>query len=181
MTKPFELEVDASAFAVGAIRTQRDARNKPQVVGYFSKAFSPAERNYDIHNREFLVVLWGLEHWRHLLMGLPEEIKVYTDHKNLEYYQHPRRINARVARYIPRLADYYFKLIHKPGTQNHADALSRRPDHDNGTEHNSDVVVLPPEVFANATLTTQIDERVMAQQLAHQATLEEWADPFQLV
>ena len=113
-------------------------------------------------------------------MGSSEEIKVYTDHKNLEYYQHPRQINARVAHYIPRLANYYFKLIHKPGTQNHADALSQCPDHDNETEHNSDVVVLPPEVFANATSTTQIDERVMAQQLAHQATLEEWANPSNL-
>ncbi len=97
MDKPFELEVDASAFAIGAILTQRDVRNKPQAVGYFSKAFTAAERNYDIHDRELLAVLWGLEHWRHLLMGSPHEIKVFTDHKNLEYYCHPQRINRRVA------------------------------------------------------------------------------------
>src|SRR5260370_33363092 len=48
-------------------------------------------------------------------------------------------------------------------------------------DNNSDVVVLPPEIFANAALTTQIDERVMTQQLEHQATLEEWTDPFQLI
>ncbi len=90
MDKPFELEVDASAFAIGAILTQRDTRSKPQAVGYFSKAFTTAERNYDIHDRELLAVLWGLEHWRHLLMGSPHEIKVFTDHKNLEYYRHPQ-------------------------------------------------------------------------------------------
>src|SRR5258708_37365088 len=106
-------------------------------------------------------------------MESPEEIKVSSDHKNLEYYRHPRRINARVDRYITRLADYYFKLIHKPGTQNHADALSRRPDHDNDTDNNSDVVVLPPEIFANAALTTRINERVMTQQLKHQPTFDD--------
>jgi len=93
MDKPFELEVDASAFAIGAILTQRDVQSKPQAVGYFSKAFTAAERNYNIHDRELLAVLWGLEHWRHLLMGSPHEIKVFTDHKNLEYYRHPQRIN----------------------------------------------------------------------------------------
>src|SRR6202012_3731638 len=106
MNKPFELEVDASTFTTGAILTQRDEWNKPQAMGYFSKAFSEVERNYDIHDRELLAVLRGLEHWRHLLMGSPHEIMVFTDHKNLEYYCHPQRINRRVARYIPRLADY---------------------------------------------------------------------------
>jgi len=43
MDKPFELEVDASTFAIGAILTQRDMRNKPQAVGYFSKAFTTTE------------------------------------------------------------------------------------------------------------------------------------------
>ncbi len=97
MDKPFELEVDASTFATEAILTQRDARNKPQAVGYFLKAFTSAEWNYDIHNRELLAVLWGLEHWRHLLMGSPHKIKVFIDHKNLEYYCHPQIINRRVA------------------------------------------------------------------------------------
>jgi len=114
-------------------------------------------------------------------MGSPHKIKVFTDHKNLEYYRHPQRINRRVARYIPRLADYHYQLIHKPGTQNHADSLSRRPDHTNGEEDNTDVTVLTPEVFANAALSVRIDDRVMAQQLLHQDTLKEWAAPYQLV
>src|SRR6202012_5284341 len=172
MNKPFELEVDASAFTTGAILTQRDERNKPQAVGYFSKAFSEAERNYDIHDRELLAVLRGLEHWRHLLMGYRHEIMVFTDHKNLEYYRHPQRINRRVARYIPRLADYHYRLIHKPGRQNHADALSRRPDHMKGEEDNTNITVLSPEVFAHSALMARIDERVMSHQLDHLHSLE---------
>jgi hypothetical protein len=126
-------------------------------------------------------VLRGLEHWRHLLIGSPHDVTVFTDHKNLEYYRHPHRINQRVARYIPRLADYHYRLVHKPCAQNHADALSRRPDHTKGKEDNTDITVLHPETFVNASLSNRIDDRVMTHQLEHQDTLEEWAAPYQLV
>jgi hypothetical protein len=43
LDKPFELEVDASAYAVGAILFQRDENNQRRDVGYFSKALNPAE------------------------------------------------------------------------------------------------------------------------------------------
>ena len=36
-------------------------------------------------------------------------------------------------------------------------------------------------MFANAALSVRIDDRVMAQQLLHKDTLEEWAAPYQLV
>ena len=55
--------MDASAFAVGAILFQRDAEGRKRDVGYFSKALNPAERNYDIWDREFLAVIKALGHW----------------------------------------------------------------------------------------------------------------------
>jgi len=48
LERPFEMEVDASAYAVGAILFQRDDQGRKQDVGYYSKALNPAERNYDI-------------------------------------------------------------------------------------------------------------------------------------
>ena len=43
LEKPSELEVDASAYAVGAILFQRDENKRRRDVGYFSKALNPAE------------------------------------------------------------------------------------------------------------------------------------------
>ena len=126
LMKPFFLQVDASAFATGAILTQKDHRGKHAAVGFHSQTFSNAERNYDIHDRELLALMRGLNHWCHLLVGTPTPVTVYTDHKNLEYYRHPQHINRRIARYIPRLADYNYVLVHLPGISNKADALSRR-------------------------------------------------------
>jgi len=43
MTKPFQLEVDASAFATGTILSQKDDRGKSCAIGFHSKTFTEAE------------------------------------------------------------------------------------------------------------------------------------------
>jgi hypothetical protein len=53
---PFFLQVDASAFAMGAILIQKDERGKHVAVGFHSQTFNEAERNYNIHVCEFLAV-----------------------------------------------------------------------------------------------------------------------------
>jgi RNase H-like domain found in reverse transcriptase len=43
LERPFEMEVDASAYAVGAILFQRDEQGCKRDVGYYSKALNPAD------------------------------------------------------------------------------------------------------------------------------------------
>ena len=57
--EPFELETDASAYAVGAALFQKDERGKRCAIGYASKTLNSAERNYDIWDREFLGLIFG--------------------------------------------------------------------------------------------------------------------------
>ena len=91
--KQFELKVDASLFAIGAVLFQRDDEGRHQPVSYFSQALNPAERNYDIWDREFLAMIRGLKHNCHLLVGSPHKVIVLTDHENLAHYRHPQKIN----------------------------------------------------------------------------------------
>ena len=95
--KPFFLEVDASQYATGAILSQKDKQGKMRAVGSISRSFTPAERNYDIHDRELLAIIHGLRVWRHLLLSSPHVVTIFTDHKNLTYYRHAQRIARRVA------------------------------------------------------------------------------------
>jgi hypothetical protein len=81
LTKPFFLQVDASAFATGAILTQKDDRGKHLAVGFHSQTFNKAEHNYDIHDRELLAVYRGLTHYQHLLLSSPFQTTVLTDLK----------------------------------------------------------------------------------------------------
>ena len=190
LSRPFSLQVDASAYATGAILTQQDLRGKHQAIGFYSKTFNEAERNYDIHDRELLAVFRGLTHWRHLILSSSFETTVLTDHKNLEYYRQPHHINRRVARYVAQLADYNFVLKHIPGITNKADALSRRPDYDDGSDDNKNVTVLPPNrfirtttlscLFARATSLSNLDDRVRAHQLLQPDLLSRWATTYSI-
>jgi len=38
-------------------------------VAYLSKFLNEMERGYEIHDKEMLAVIRGLENWRHLLEG----------------------------------------------------------------------------------------------------------------
>lgn len=67
-------------------------------VTVFSRKLSPAERNYDVGNRELLAV--KLEEWRHWLEGAAHPFVVYTDHKNLEYLLTAKRLNPSQARWV---------------------------------------------------------------------------------
>ena len=170
--QPFFLEVDASQFATGAILSQKDERGRLRPVGSISHSFTLAERNYDIHDRELLAIIHGLRAWRHILLSSPHVVTIYTDHKNLTYYRHAQRIARQVARYLGELADYNFVLVHKPGTSNHADHLSRCPDYDTGSTDNENITVLPPHLFVNATDLLSMEQRVYDEQGEHEEQMK---------
>jgi hypothetical protein len=155
--EPFELETDTSAYAIGAVLFQKDERGKRRAIGYASKTLNSAEQNYDIWDHEFLGLIFRLTYWRHLLLGTKEPVKVFVDHANLLHYRHPQKVNQRIARYILTLADYHILLQHRPGPQNRADALSQRPDYDQGEEDNQEVTPLPPYLFGDSIRSAALE------------------------
>lgn len=97
--RQFIVEVDASEVGVGAVLSQRSPiDNKVHPCAFLSRKLSPAERNYDVGNRELLAVKAALEEWRHWLEGAEVPFLVWTDHKNLEYIRTAKRLNSRQAR-----------------------------------------------------------------------------------
>lgn len=144
---PYRLECDASNFALGAVLSQHQ-NGVWRPVAFLSKAMNPAERNYEIYDKELLAIMNSLDEYRHYLMGAHHEFEVWTDHKNLEYFRKPQKLNRRQARWVTELANYHFSLHHKPGKLNgKGDAMSRRADHDHGEGDNDGIVVLKEEWF----------------------------------
>src|SRR6266481_1862391 len=83
---PFHLECDASNFATRAILSQQQEDRLFHLIGFMSKSFSDMERNYQIHDKEMLVIMRALEEWRHFLKGSDQKFEIHMDHKNLSYF-----------------------------------------------------------------------------------------------
>ena len=84
--KPFTLITDTSDYATGVILQQKDALGRSHPVAYYSKSLQPAERNYEIHNKELLAIIQALKHFRHYLQGSPYMTQIISNHANLHYF-----------------------------------------------------------------------------------------------
>ena len=148
-SRPFALATDASKFASGAILLQTDSNGDWHPCSYLSQLFSPAERNYDIYDRELLAIIRALKTWCHYLHGSPFPVRVFTDHKNLTFFRSPQHLNRRQARWLLDLTDFDLQLTHIPGSQLAGpDALSHCPNLLPATNSdNDDVTLLPPSLF----------------------------------
>src|ERR1700760_4562195 len=149
--KPFILDTDASAFAVGAVLSQ-DFQNGDVIerhpVAYYSHSLSKEERKYEIYDRELLAIIMALKAFRYMLLGTKHKITIRSDHNNLKYFKETRKITHRQARWIEFLADYDFELEHLPGyTNTVADALSRTPDLEEGGKIDDPIAILPDHLW----------------------------------
>jgi hypothetical protein len=123
------IDADASKQAIGARLQQRDDQGRPRLVACYARKLTPAEQNYDIHDREMLAIVEALQRWRSYLSGAEQQTEVMSDHKNLQYFMTSKKLNGRQARWAEVLAEYNFVIRHCKGKDNAwADALSRRPD-----------------------------------------------------
>jgi len=130
-TRQFLIEADASEFAIGGILSQEGKDGHIHPISFYSKTMQPAERNYDIYDKELLAVIQCLKEWRHHLEGAVEQIKIITDHKNLEWFLTTKQLTRRQARWAEFIADFDLIIVYRPGKESgKPDALSRRPDHE---------------------------------------------------
>jgi hypothetical protein len=58
---------------------------------------NPVERNYKTHNTEILAIIQGLEEWKHYLEDARHPVKIWIDHKNLEYFRVAQKLNHQQA------------------------------------------------------------------------------------
>ena len=95
--KEMRMEVDVSNYATGEVLLMECDDGLWRPVAFLSKSLNETERNYEIHDKEMLAIIRGLENWRHLLEGAYFKFKVWMDHKNLEYFMKAQKLNQRQA------------------------------------------------------------------------------------
>ncbi|KAL0561482.1 hypothetical protein IC582_001910 [Cucumis melo] len=121
LQKPFEIETDASGVGVGAVLTQL---NRP--IAFYSRTLSMRDKAKLVYERELIVVVLAVQHWRPYLLGTRFIVK--TDQKSLKFLLEQRAIQPQYQKWVAKLLEYSFKVVYKPGLENRAaDALSRKP------------------------------------------------------
>jgi transposase InsO family protein len=125
-TKKTFVETDASGYALGGSLSQEDEQGHRYAVAFFSQRLAPAEKNYQVHDREMLAVLRCLQAWRSHLHSC-EKFTVVTDHKNLQYFMQKQNLSSRQVRWAEYLSEFNFEWVYRPGSEAAVpDALSRR-------------------------------------------------------
>jgi len=62
--------VNASDYAIGGVLSIECKDRLWRPVAFLSKSLNKTERNYEIHDKEMLAIIRGLENWRYLLEGV---------------------------------------------------------------------------------------------------------------
>ena len=88
--KPLIMEADTSDFALRSILSLQGDTEELHPMAFHSCKFDAAEINYEIHDKEFLATVDAFVQWRHFLEGSPHQVIVFSDHKNLAYFQSAR-------------------------------------------------------------------------------------------
>jgi len=83
--KKMRIEVDVLNYATGRVLSMKcEDGSRWRLVAFLSKSLNETEKNYEIHDKEMLAIIRGLENWRHSLEGTHFKFKIWTDHKDAE-------------------------------------------------------------------------------------------------
>jgi len=74
--KKMRMEVDASDYVTGGVLSIECGDGLWRPVAFLSKSLNETERNYEIHDKEMLAIVRGLEAWRHLLEGVQFKFEI---------------------------------------------------------------------------------------------------------
>ncbi len=111
------------------VLSQYDDEDILHSVIFYSKNIILAECNYEIYDKELLIIIRCLKHWRLELKCTNISIKIFIDHLNLKYFMIIKELIRRHAKWAEKLSEYNFKIIYQSRKQNlKVDALIRMSD-----------------------------------------------------
>ena len=125
-TKEIIMETDASDWVFAEILSQYSDDNILCPVTFFSKKHSVQEVNYEIYDKELLIIICAFEEWWPELESSAFSLKVITDHQNLEYFMLIKQLFCCQIWWSEFLSRFNFKIVYwseKQGAK--PDALTR--------------------------------------------------------
>lgn len=89
LQRPFELEIDASGYALGALLMQG---GRP--LYYHSELFHGVVLDYSTYDKELFSIVQAVKKWKRYLLG--KETIIHTDLQPLQYLQSQRKMQRGI-------------------------------------------------------------------------------------
>ncbi len=109
-SKVFILHTNQSALGISAIFGQLDGEGKEYVIVYTSQKNNKADSNYSSYERECLVTIWAIIHFRPYFYGT--NFTLYTNHQLIKWLMTNDKLIGKLAHWALILQEYEFKVIH---------------------------------------------------------------------
>lgn len=124
---PTKLETDASDGVIAGVLSQEHENSVWRPLGFYSHVLVGAETNWEIHDKEMFAIVEAFKRWRPELMSTQSQVRVYSDHRSLEYFMSTKVLTSKQVRWMEYLSDFNFKIMYTAAKNNQkADILSRR-------------------------------------------------------
>ena len=96
-------------------------------MAFFSCKYLPQEINYEIYDKELLAIIKYFEEWHPMLKGAGLPIKIFTNHRNLQYFMSIKQLSRRQAYWSEFFLHFNFVIQYWPSKlKAKPDALTER-------------------------------------------------------
>ncbi len=112
------LEINSFNYVNDEVLSQYDDEEVLHSIVFYNKNMFSAECNYEIYNKELLIIIWAFEHWRLELKLTDISIKMFIDHQALTSLMKDKELSRRQMRWVQKLADFNFRIMYWSDKQN---------------------------------------------------------------
>ena len=111
--KPVTLETNASDYVAADVLSQSDEKGNLHPMIFFSSKMFSEKCNYEIYNKELLVIVKAFEEWCFEIYGTADPVTMLTDYKNLKYFITICKLNCCQAYWNEFLSEFNFNIIYQ--------------------------------------------------------------------
>ena len=106
------IEIDALNYVFKDILFQYDENEVFHSVAYFFKKHNSIKCNYEIYNKELMIIVYAFEEWCSKLEDFICSVEMITDHKNLKYFMSIKQLSHHQARWSEFLSRFNYHITY---------------------------------------------------------------------
>ena len=118
LEKPVTFKMNVSDYVAADVLSQSNEKGNLHSVIFFSSKMSLKKCNYEIYNKELLIIVKTFKKWCSETYGITDSVTMFTDHKNLKYFIIIHKLNCHQACWNKFLLEFNFNIIYQPKMTN---------------------------------------------------------------